>query len=95
MKPRMTKRLKPHSKIGAQPQEQLKIKELIDMAKTIERNIKGITAFWRNSYLTNASMEGFNNKIRWLIRQAYGYRDEEYFHLKIFDLPHIKTQRKL
>jgi len=71
------------------------IKELIDMAKTIERNIKGITAFWRNSYLTNASMEGFNNKIRWLIRQAYGYRDEEYFHLKIFDLPHIKTQRKL
>lgn len=71
------------------------IKELADMAKTIERHIEGITAFWRNSFLSNASMEGFNNKIRWLIRQAYGYRDEEYFHLKIFDLPHTNTRRNL
>ena len=23
-------------------------------------------------------MEGFNNKIRWLIKQAYGFRDREY-----------------
>ena len=45
--------------------------------------------------LTSASMEGFNNKIRWLIRQAYGYRDEEYFRLKIFDLPNVKTERDL
>jgi len=71
------------------------IKELVDMAKTIERHIDGITAFWRNNFLSNASMEGFNNKIRWLIRQAYGYRDEEYFHLKIFDLPHTNTRRNL
>jgi hypothetical protein len=40
-------------------------------------------------------MEGFNNKIRWLMRQAYGYRDEEYFHLKIYDLPEIKTKKEL
>jgi len=71
------------------------MKELVDMAKTIERHIDGITAFWRKSFLSNASMEGFNNKIRWLIRQAYGYRDEEYFHLKIFDLPHTNTRRNL
>jgi len=38
--------------------------------------------------LTNASQEGFNNKVGWLTRQAYGYRDEEYLYLKIYDLPH-------
>ena len=45
--------------------------------------------------LTNAHMEGFNNKIRWLIRQAYGYRDREYFYLKIYDLPKLKTTTEL
>jgi len=38
---------------------------------------------------------GFNNKIRWLVKQAYGYRDEEYFRLKIFDLPNIKIKKEL
>ena len=28
-------------------------------------------------------MEGFNNKIRWLIKQAYGFRDRKYFKLNI------------
>jgi transposase len=28
-------------------------------------------------------VEGLNNKIRVLQRRAYGYRDEEYFRLKI------------
>jgi transposase len=71
------------------------IKELSDMAKTIENHLGGITAYWRTDKLSNAAMEGFNNKVRWLIRQAYGYRDQEYFHLKIFDLPNIDTNRKL
>ncbi len=71
------------------------VKELSDMANTIEKHIDGITAFWRNNYLSNASMEGFNNKVRWLIRQAYGYRDQKYFHLKIFDLPNMNTSKRL
>ena len=71
------------------------IKELKDMAGTIERHLEGIVAFWQTDGLSNASMEGFNNKIRWLMRQAYGYRDEEYFHLKIFDLPKIKIEASL
>ncbi len=70
-------------------------KELSDMAKTIENHLDGIIAYWRTDKLSNAAMEGFNNKVRWLIRQAYGYRDQEYFHLKIFDLPNIDTNRKL
>ena len=70
------------------------IAQLQTMAKTIRRNIDGITAYWTVG-ITSASMEGFNNKIRWLNSQAYGYQDEEYFTLKIFDLPHIKTRRDL
>ncbi len=27
--------------------------------------------------------------------QAYGYRDEEYLHLQIYDLPHLTTRRYL
>lgn len=69
--------------------------ELISMADTVEKHMKGITAFWRTGGLSNAAMEGFNNKIRWLMRQAYGYRDDEYFHLKIFDLPQMKNEARL
>jgi transposase len=71
------------------------VNELHKMANTIENHMDGILAFWRNHRLTNAHMEGFNNKIRWLIRQAYGYRDREYFYLKIFDLPKLKTTKEL
>ena len=31
-------------------------------------------------------MEGFNNKVRTMLRQAYGYRDLEYMRFKIFNL---------
>lgn len=71
------------------------VKELEEMAKTIENNLTGITAYWRMAGLTNSSMEGFNNKIRWLIRQAYGFRDDEYFTLKIYNLPNTKTEAEL
>jgi transposase len=65
------------------------------MAKTIRRHLDGILAYWGERQLTSAGMEGFNNKVRWLIRQAYGYRDDEYFKLKIFDLPNIKISKDL
>lgn len=38
-------------------------------------------------HISNAKMEGFSNQIRWLIKQAYGFRDREYFKLKIDQLP--------
>ena len=71
-----------------------KVPELISMAKTIQKHYSGILAFWKTK-ITSAVMEGFNNKIGWLTRQAYGYRDEEYLILKIFDLPNLKTERQL
>ena len=70
------------------------IPEMISMAKTIRKHAAGIIAFWETS-ITSAAMEGFNNKIGWLTRQAYGYRDEEYLILKIFDLPNLKIAKEL
>jgi transposase len=66
------------------------VPELRSMARTIRRHVDGILGYW-TKHLTSAAMEGFNNKIRWLIRQAYGYGDQQYFTLKIFDLPNLRT----
>jgi len=41
--------------------------------------------------LSTGPLEGFNNKIKVLKRKTYGFRDVEYFGLKIFDL---HTNRK-
>ena len=68
---------------------------LKQMAKTIRRRLEGILGYWRHGSLTSASQEGFNNKVGWLTRQAYGYRDEEYLHLKIYDLPNLSTRKDL
>ncbi|MBT7702368.1 MAG: ISL3 family transposase, partial [Verrucomicrobia bacterium] len=68
---------------------------LKQMAKTIRKRLKGLLAFWRHNRITSASQEGFNNKIGWLTRQAYGYRDERYLILKIYDLPHLSIRRTL
>jgi len=70
--------------------EASEVPELRTMARTIRSHIDGILAYW-TTRLTSAAMEGFNNKIRWLIRQAYGYRDKQYFTLKIFDLPNLRS----
>lgn len=64
------------------------------MAKTLMKNLEGVLGFWKYAGLTNAKTEGFNNKIRWLIKQAYGYRDFRYFRLKVFNLPNTKTNRQ-
>ena len=69
------------------------IRELETMAKTIRDKLDGIVSCWTFRHISNAKMEGFNNKIRWLIRQAYGFRDREYFKLKIFQLPGISCEK--
>lgn len=70
-------------------------RELIAMAKTIREKLHGIITYWTFNRLSNASTEGFNNKIRWLIRQAYGFRDMAYLKLKIFQLPTLRAQKEL
>ena len=45
--------------------------------------------------LHTSLLEGMNNKIKVIKRMAYGYRDEEYFFLKIRDaFPGIRERTK-
>jgi transposase len=49
-----------------------------------ETHWDGIEAYCREeNKVPLGFVEGFNNKVRALQRRAYGYRDEEYFRLKI------------
>ena len=41
---------------------------------------------WWKHPINNGRMEGTNNKIKTLNRQAYGYRDEEFFILRLLGL---------
>lgn len=36
--------------------------------------------------ISSGKVEGINNKIKTLRRQGYGYPDDEYFFLKLFDI---------
>jgi len=71
------------------------VRQLKQMSKMIRGHLEGILGYWKHNRISNASQEGFNNKIGWLTRQANGYRDEEYLHLKIHDLPNISTRKEL
>ena len=63
--------------------------------RTIRDKLDGIVTYWTFRHISNAKMEGFNNKIRWLIKQAYGFRDREYFKLKIYQLPEISSEKSI
>ena len=75
--------------------EETLVPELKTMAKTICDSLSGIVSYWTFGHISNAGMEGFYNKIRWLIRQAYGFRDREYLKLKIYQLPEINCEKVL
>ena len=61
------------------------IKQLVQMANTLLTHWTGVLNWWVHP-LTNGKMEGTNNKVKTLTRQAYGYRDEDFFILKLLGL---------
>ena len=61
------------------------VRQLQKMAKTLQLHRRGILNWWTHP-INNGRMEGTNNKIKTLNRQAYGYRDEEFFILKLLGL---------
>jgi transposase len=61
------------------------IRQLIKFAKTVETHKDGILS-WYDYPISTGPLEGFNNKIKVLKRKAYGYRDDDYFALKILSL---------
>jgi transposase len=61
------------------------IKMLRQMAKTLEAHRAGLLAYY-DIPISSGPMEGTNNKIKTMKRQAYGFRDHEFFKLRILAL---------
>ena len=62
---------------------------LQDFVKSLQRHRRGILA-WYDYPISTGPLEGTNNKIKTLKRLAYGYRDQEFFQLKLFALHESK-----
>jgi transposase len=58
------------------------IKALQQMSKTLALHRSGLLAYY-DARITSGPMEGTNDKIKTMKRQAYGFRDKEFFKLKI------------
>src|SRR5262249_36512724 len=54
-------------------------------AATLEEHAEGILA-WYDAPISTGPLEGTNNKIQLMKRQAYGFRDPEFFRLKILGI---------
>jgi transposase len=61
------------------------IRMLKDFARTLAFHRRGLLA-WYICPISTGPLEGTNNKIRTLTRQAYGFRDQEYFILLLYAL---------
>lgn len=59
------------------------IRVLQTMANTLQGYRTGILNWYRYP-ISTGPLEGTNNKIKTLKRQAYGFRDHEYFQLKLY-----------
>lgn len=70
------------------------LEPLVKTANTLMSYRTGILA-WYDHRVSNAKVEGTNNKIKVLKRVAYGYRDEEYFKLRLFSLHEAKITRNV
>lgn len=58
---------------------------LDQMADTLSRHRDGLLA-WYDCPISTGPLEGTNTKIKLMQRQAYGFRDQEFFKLKIYAL---------
>lgn len=65
------------------------IKVLQQMAKTLAAHRSGLLAY-HDVMISSGPMEGTNNKIKTMKRQAYGSRDREFFKLKILAIHETK-----
>lgn len=70
-----------------------KLTAMIKVANTLLAKRTGILA-WYDCKMTNAVLEGTNNKVKVLKRKAFGYRDDEYFKLLLLGMKDetVKTE---
>jgi transposase len=65
------------------------VRLLEKLADTLETYQEGILNYY-NYPISTGPLEGTNTKIKLLQRQAYGFRDHEFFKLKILGLHETK-----
>ena len=58
------------------------IRVVQQMARTLAAHRSGLLAYY-DVMISSGPLEGTNNKIKTMKRQAYGFRDREFFKLKI------------
>ena len=67
------------------------VRILSKFAETLRVYREGILNYYDHR-ITTGPLEGTNTKIRVMQRKAYGFRDEEYFTLKIYALHETKMK---
>jgi transposase len=65
------------------------VRMLQQMAGTLAAHRSGLLAYY-DAMITSGPMEGINNKIKTMKRAAYGFRDPEFFKLKILAIHETK-----
>jgi transposase len=65
------------------------IRMLQQFADTLEEHQEGVLAYY-DYPISTGPLEGLNNKIQTMKRQAYGFRDHEFFKLKILAIHQAK-----
>lgn len=70
------------------------IPQMVKVSNTIMAYKTGILN-WYDHHVSNAKVEGTNNKIKVLKRVAYGFRDDEYFKLRLFALHDCHVTRNV
>ena len=71
-----------------------KIPQLMRMAATLLAHRRGIQA-WYDSRISTGKVEGINNKIKVMKRNAYGFRDDRYFTLWLYALHDCRITRNV
>ena len=74
--------------------ESSKVPQLLVMAETLRNHKDGILA-WYDGHLSTAKVEGINNKIKVMKRNAYGFRDDHYFTLRLYSLHDCRITRNV
>ena len=71
-----------------------KVAQLAKMAITLLTYRRGILA-WYDCHISTGKVEGINNKIKVMKRNAYGFRDERYFTLRLCALHDCRITRNV
>ena len=61
----------------------LDLKHFVKLANTLREHRQGLLAYFKHR-ISTGPLEDLNNKIKVLKRQAYGFRDQAYFKLRLY-----------